>query len=275
MSRPPLSKQTPLPDQDDSRQRGRFSSVSGATSAISIRRGARLLAASHGMNGREVRGEQLLAHPLVILRSMALGEAARGGRELGGSEIRRRRIDPIARQRERLGRRARRSACLRSCGGSSTPRARRLARPIALEAIALHRRSPGTTAWLRRRRRLGPAESGAAAAARRIPLHATATRHPDVCPVRRRAMQAPPRGIRHQQHAMLLALEMVARRASARRARSGLRARPRLPPRTGARAEWQRALRRSCVHPSINPESRLPRRVFRSTSAAAAAAVLA
>ncbi len=229
---------------------------------------------------------------------MALGETARGGGELGGSEIRGRRIDQVAGQRERL---VRRGDEAHVCVGGRLEDGRALgaARTIALEAI-------GSIAEAQRNlSRFGIAEGlGQTIDAGRQPLG-----EPRRVPQRQGTLTLAQSSdghantavrIRDRQHAVFLALEMV--RAEPVRDSLALAFAPGLhfllvqePERNGgARFDGHAFILRSARArggrggSSINKKvPRQPRRVFdqsraaataaglRSTSAAAAAAVLA
>ena len=98
MSRPPVSKQMPLPTivtlgacSDPQRR--------------SIRRGAAVAGAAHGVDHREIVGEQARAFRDLDARAEGVGKLARGALELGGTEIVGRRVDEIAAEIERLGKR--------------------------------------------------------------------------------------------------------------------------------------------------------------------------
>jgi hypothetical protein len=99
ISRPPLSKHTPLPTSARRGSPDRAAPRRPANLRKARRLGAR---AADRVNGGKVGGEQLLAHPFAIARLMALGHGAHGGGEFRGTQVARRRVDPIARPGERL-----------------------------------------------------------------------------------------------------------------------------------------------------------------------------
>ena len=98
MSRPPVSKQMPLPTMV----------TLGACSAPkrrSMRRGAAVARAPDRVDHREIVGEQARALGDLDASAISGGELARGGLKLGGAKIVGRRVDEIAAEIERLGER--------------------------------------------------------------------------------------------------------------------------------------------------------------------------
>ncbi len=159
------------------------------------------------MNGGKIRGAQLLAHPFPIAGLVTLGELAGGRCQLGRPEVRRRRIDPVARHVQRLGR-ERDEAQIGIRRRLDGRRALRLDRPVALEPVRPVGKSQTQL------RRLGAAPGlRQSKAARRQPL-----RKPRRVPQRQLALafaqtadgQAQRAGgIRHQHDPMLFGLEIL------------------------------------------------------------------
>ena len=83
ISRPPLSKHTPLPTRA---MRGSFAGAGRRPANLDQPRRIRARAPD-GMNGGKIRGAQLLAHPFPEARLVALGQRTGGRRELARPEI--------------------------------------------------------------------------------------------------------------------------------------------------------------------------------------------
>ena len=116
MSRPPVSKQMPLPT----------SVTAGAPVAapgeVDQPRRARARAAD-GMDQREVLGEQIVALDHGDARAVARGKVARRRLELGGAQVGGRRVDEVAPQPDRLDRahQRRRGRRHRGCATAAAP----------------------------------------------------------------------------------------------------------------------------------------------------------
>ena len=209
-SRPPLSKQTPLPTRVSF---GRSSSPQ----TRSISRGAMAARAADGMDRRIVLRQQIVARDGRDPRPVAAAELADGGFEPLRPHIVRRRVDEVAHQRVRLdGRQG--GVPVRLRGPDEAGMAAPAAAGIGVERIAAEppggggpRRPGGIEVVL-------DAESAAAKQARQ------AAAGPHVCgPVRAgEHARRPAVRIRQHQRAAGLRLEAVGRRPIARGGRGAL-----------------------------------------------------
>ena len=161
----------------------------------------------HGMDRRKLGGKQFLAHPFLIVGSVAFRKLPRRSRQFGRSHVVGGRIDEIARHLQRLGRDPD-EVLIRIRWWFQTRRAFQFARPIAFESVgAVHE----TQAQLRRfgvaplLRKMKPARRQAFGESGRMPQRQPALTFPEAAHCH---FQGAVR-IRHQQHPMLFTLEVV------------------------------------------------------------------